>query len=379
MALKGFFDKNELSETDVKKVFQQSVHERAPAFLSTATFFYEGDIIAYVEDTFYLSNSLSREEALSHFRGRALGLKVAQGGTLFQGETKLTGLGRYRNVNILKLQVPESLKNKDPRGAYRLRTFAETPYISFSFKDSNIGKGKILDISMSGVAFRPDGLYKISDMDLQLGSNITIDIRLEDTWKISTFAVIRHVTHNKVGVEYTVLSEIHKANLFKFIVKMRKVEVQKRLLMQERIQEKNDEKQEQGDTPQAKASKPRVLIFHLDDPSLAEFLEKVLQRRFDVVLQRMVFSEIRDDINEAEPDLILMEMTVRASDEVSRRKKIAAAMIGHVPYMLYGEDFSPEFVMTHFNTEPTRKLLLDLTGRSTIISYKKIETFFGRK
>lgn len=380
MALKGFFEKRDITGKDLQTIFSEAVLERAPAFLATKTFFYEGDVIACVEDILYISNSLTRDEALTYFRGKTLGLRIAQGGTLYQGDTVLTGLGRYRNLNILKLRLPESLKHKDPRGSYRLRTFNQTPLVSFSFQDQNVAKGRVLDVSMTGVGFSPDTIYNMKTLDLKVGQSMAVDVRLEDNWKVSTFAKVRHVTHNKVGVEFDDLGGEQKNHLFKFIVKMRKVEVQKKLALQERILAKK-EQQISTDTPveTMKPQKPRVMVYFDTERSLADFLEKVLCRRFDVFLEPYSVADMRDQINEINPDLLLFELLSQDSSEISRRKKIAAAMAGYVPFMLYGEGYSPEFVMTHFGSDAQRKLLLDVTGRNTILSYKKIESFFGKK
>lgn len=379
MALSSFFDKNEITGPRLKKMFDEAVDERSPVFLSTATLFYEGDVIAIIDEIFYITNNLSREEAISYFKGKNLSLKIAQGGTLYLGETVLTGIGRYRNLNIMKLRVPSVLMNKDPRQAYRLRTFFQTPYISFSYKQKNVARGRITDISMSGVGFRPEAMYSMKELALSTGMKVIADIRLEDNWKITTTAVIRHVTHNKVGIEYLSLQEKEKDALFKFIVRMRKIELQNKLALEGKRLTRIKNAPVSTTQEEAKSTKPRALVFFLKDRPLADFLEKVLHRRFDVFLKPISVVDMREAISEVVPDLVLIELLLKESSEVTRRKKIAAAMAGFVPYMLYGEKYSPEFVMTNFNDEAQRRQLLDLTGRSTILSYKKIEAFFGKK
>ena len=86
---------------------------------------------------------------------------------------------------------------------------------------------------------------------------------------------------------------------------MRKVEVQNKLALQERIQAKKEsgpQSEERG-----KPSKPKTLIFYQKDRPLAEFLEKVLYRRFEVFIEPFAVANIRDQLSEIHPDLIFFE------------------------------------------------------------------------
>ncbi|PIE02073.1 MAG: hypothetical protein CSA81_08810 [Acidobacteria bacterium] len=374
------FENTEIQGNHLRKIFQEAVYERAPAFIRTNTFFYEGDLIAMIDQVLYMSNSISREDILTFLKGNRLEFKVAQGGALYNGETRCLGLGHYRNKNILKLAVPKKMKNNDPRMSYRLRSFEQLNSISFSYGELKIATGQLVDISMSGLGFKPDPLYKMDELQLRPGMEITVNAKVEKGWSVSTFAKIRHITRNKIGVEYLHLNKNQKDALFKFIARMRKAEVQKKLALQEmRTKASQSIKTKVSSSAFQKPTKPIALIFFEESEDLAVFLSTALGRRFDVFKEPFKTATMRDHLNEIEPDLILLELCKRDSSSTSRRKKVASAIAGHIPYMLYGENFDPEFVMINFTTEDQRRLLLDLTGRRTIQSYKKIESFFGKK
>ncbi|PIE91493.1 MAG: hypothetical protein CR997_00555 [Acidobacteria bacterium] len=362
MALDFLFKNSK--EEEKPKIIDQALSARNPVFLTSTNYKHSGFILDVENRQIYLSHDLSRDEIFRYFKGRKLKIQISSNNSLYEGQTRLAGLGMKRNQHALKLEWPKSLRKNDPRQSFRLSTIGLSTSVSFSCDESNIFTGRLIDISMKGAGIRPDVKYNINDIKLSNDIPIHTDIRLENNWSISTVSSVRNFNDVKIGIEFGELDKKTKKNLFKYIQAKRKEEQYKVPDIKQQFKSEAAERKD--------SSKPCALIFGQNEWQI-EILERALKRRFEVLIFPLKVSDIRTRIELEKPDVCFLEIGMNSKEIYRRMKKTISVFSHKTPFMLYTENLSQEHLNLYFSG--MQDAIIDLKDAQALMTYKKIENY----
>ena len=273
----------------VSHLLQRCLDEQVQVSLKVGKRRYKAEVLDLQKGVFEIHNTLDRDSVMGELRGRDLVLCLPCEGFLFEGATSLMGLGLVKPFPTLKLAVPQSVHKVEKRHSYRLSHFANETEVLYSTPDFQIGKGALLDISMSGCGIRTDNRSTFDFSALKKDPRVFLDIKIGSDILLRVDAAVVYIGNGKLGCHFIKLPDTAKQTLYRFIVQARKE------LMFKRMQEEK-EHPPPLETPTATTqSKPKCLIVCTENEWLA-FLTNLLHRKFEVVSCGFRVQEIREQL-----------------------------------------------------------------------------------
>lgn len=386
MAILGglFGKKKELSGEDLDVLFTSLAGNRDPVVVRTPMFKYTSDVLEVEDGIFHVRNTLNRDEVMYQLKGQQLQLNVPYELTHYKGETMLRGLGMIKNMHTLKFSVPESLSKDESRRSVRINSFPVTPRVTFTTDEFQLAKGKLMDISMTGAGIKPDPKWIAGDNKLSPRQTILVDIKIPNELELSTSAEVRHFAPAKMGLLFQDLSKAHKQQLFKFIVARRKEEQRIGMEMERKAYEES-KRVEAGDSKpevveaavKRESSRPTVLIAG-DNQEWCDFLGNALGRKFNVLHCPFSVTDIRNNL-ELHPSVTMLEIDSHDLAHVSQIKKIGSLVLGESVLLYFGEGFDSDFRDRFRGHDPADQILVDLTGRKVLSTFRQVDTYFLKK
>ena len=352
------------AETD--NLMDSALQERGPVFLLSDTYKHTGTFLDREENFFYISHGLSREEVFAYLKGRKLRVQISSKGQLYEGQTELAGLGLKREQPALRLENPKKLIKNDPRKAIRLSTIGFSTSVSFCSDERNIIPGRIIDISMTGAAIRPNTQHPVSDIRLSIDCPIHTDIQLESGWSISTLSRVKNFDSYKIGIEFGILDKKTNKDLYKYIQKMRRTEVEPR----------NEAPPPVVQQSRKESTRPCIIIFGQNEDWLG-FLKRSLARRYEIIQYPLKISEIRNRVHLEKPKACLLEIPSQDRDSYRQLKKLQTMLGMTVPCMFFTENLPKDHMELYFQSTDQKRAILDLAGHQTLRTFKTIESFIG--
>ena len=83
------------------------------------------------QDCFHVAAAMRREEVMSDLRAAEMIVRFPCGSTFMEGGVSLLGLGMIQGRPSLRLSIPQTLQDKDYRGAFRVERVGRIP-VTFS-------------------------------------------------------------------------------------------------------------------------------------------------------------------------------------------------------------------------------------------------------
>lgn len=364
-----------LTGLEVKEAVNRNLAENGIIHLQAGEQKYSAEVLELELELFHVRNTLSRESIFEDFRNQPIAIQIPIKASVFVGVTRLTGLGMVKSMHTLKLVYPATLKKKEHRKTYRLNHFHTTPQVNFYREDLQLRRASLIDISMTGAGIRllPGSR---AGSPVQTKEPVSLDIMIGDEIRLQGLpAVVMYASPEKIGVKFRSLSRQVRDALFDYIVRMRRqlrsIEEQQKLrTAKSQVESGESVAEPKEDSP----ARPRVLIIG-QSQLLSSFLSQTLNRRFDVQECPFSMNAIQNSL-QRQPSLFLVEIKPQDPDQSRLAKKIGAQVLAYGQLMYFGEGFTEPFKMRFQAHAPIDEVLLDLAGRKTLATYKKIDSFF---
>jgi len=382
--LSGLFGKKkELKDDEVKKLIDTSTALREPVIVQRRDFKYVSDMLGFVDRTFHVKNTLSRDEVLYQVKGHELRVSFPYELTMYSGTSRLIGLGLVNGIHTLKLVIPDQLTQAESRGAYRVSRFPETPSVTFTTDSFDIIKARLNDISMTGAGIRLDPRWASGNAKLALRLTIILDIRLNDSLRVSTTASVRYLDGAKMGVQFQDLGKGTKERLFKYIVAQRREEHRALIQLRSRFEESSAASEQQPSEPkdetdeQIEPGKPTALIV-TDNQEMSETLTTCLTRKFDLIYAQPAISDIRNQLA-LNPDLCLIELDSVDQEQVRTMRKAGTLLPAGCVLMFFGMNFDETFTQRFDSYGYPDGILIDLALKKKLMVFKQIQAFYEER
>lgn len=311
---------------DVKGILQRLCTLREHAVISTSISNISIDFVAVLGEEVFAKSILSREEAIFLLKNTALTMQFSYLFQSFDGETRLTGLGLYDNIPILKFTLPDKIVENDYRAACRVNNIGNVPVI-FSYKNMEIYEGRVSDISLTGVAIIIRTKKKLDD-SLTEGNEIVVELSINKK-KLKLKARIMHIKGKKLGCRFLeVDNEIR--DFLKGYVEERVEEMRQNLkiILEKKSYKKNENK--------IKNKEEVNIVVIAKNNSLITKIETALKRKYTIFSSDISLESVKAAINMT-PQIIILHVEDLSIDSVTLAKRVSHIIRTFVPFILIGE------------------------------------------
>jgi c-di-GMP-binding flagellar brake protein YcgR len=311
---------------DVKGILSQLCALREHAVISTSMSNVSVDFVAVLGEEVFVKSSLSREDAIFLLRNTDLTMQFSYLFQSFSGTTRLTGLGLYDNVPVLKFQIPDKIVETDVRYACRVNNIGNIP-VTFSYRNVDIFEGRVADISVTGISVLVKTKENIKDI-LTESSTIVIELSLAGR-KLKLQAKVMHIQGKKIGCRFLDIDNDTREFLKNYVTE--RVEEMKQNL--KTVLEKKSQKKKKA--RQGKRETAGIVVVSKNNELIAK-IESALKRKYTVFSSDLSLESVKAAINMT-PQLIILHVEDLSIDSVTLAKRIAYIIRSFVPFILVGE------------------------------------------
>ncbi len=368
--LTGKKKQKKITAKELERLLKIVCNRRSVVQVSSPTLKFSANFVAFDDQYLFLGNLLDHLDDVRQLRNQELTLFFPYGDTLLKGTTRLMGLTTHHNVRVLQVFRPEYFITDEKRLAKRIRELPSFSSITFSTHDLRLFHGRILDLSLRGMAF----IFQAKDEDIleqfSKGTKIQVDAQLGDALKLSFEAEIRYVNNlNKssvagdyqIGVRMLDLTNEAMGELNHWIFKIG-----------------TEEKPPPVKTPTifpkpilAREKTPNSILVISPSPLDLAFWHQCLGRKYEIITSDLNIVNIRTALSTA-PFLILIYLDPKDSERASFTRKLCASFSDFQTIMFFGEEKDPKRQQSLMHGIPN-KGFLDTGKRKILSKFRKVD------
>jgi len=331
------------------------------------------------EPYLYIENTLSLVENLTNLKNQALRIYFPFRNTLLTGKCQFVGLATIHNVRGLKLTMPAHLVKDEKRNVRRLHQFPPATRLVFSTASLQLFSAFPLDISVGGIGFTLRESGQKEQDALAVGDELHLDLQLEEDFKISCPAEVRHIsalpksslpsTHH-LGVRFQGLGEFaqDRLNQWLFTMAARETEV--------RPSPRSSAVIQPATLVVRGERNPHGILAIGPDAADLDFLSRTLGRKFELLTSDMNITNVRMALA-SQPALLLIHIETRDSRLAAFTRKFCMALGSGTPIAFFGSEADEGLQKLAIGSVPNL-CYLNIAGHKPLNTFKQIEALMHR-
>lgn len=212
------------SAEDVRRILATACTGREMVFLVTPYIRFETNFVHLEPEAVHVRITMGAEEAIYALRSSDLHMRFPTATQFMEGPTKTLGFGMVEGKRTIRLAIPKHLKDDELRAAFRVERVGRVE-VSFSTARFELGSGTLNNVSVSGAKFSIPA--DPGNLGLEVGSDITLGITLQEDVRINTKATVRWLHGRTMGVSFAQLPEAQYVPLSRWVFQRREEELER--------------------------------------------------------------------------------------------------------------------------------------------------------
>ncbi len=310
---------------EILDILKKACGRRELLILATPYLRFESSFVAVEAEELHVLATMSREDAIYGLRTPDLKIRFPHGLGFYEAAVTSIGLGLHEGRRTVRVSIPKVIKENDQRVAYRVERVGRVP-VTFGTPKANLHVAGLVDISTSGAQFHAQ--REVPAEEVGPGDQIVLDIPLSDQIKIHSGAIVRHLSGQRIGVQFTPkLPPDIEAPLSRWV-----------FLGREEERERAARRLEEANAPELRMGTllPEMSIVLVSlDASLEATLREVLQNIRPLIRLAPAVQELKEAL-QGKPSLVLFHINGTGLDERRRMKTLTEIAQRKVPILLLG-------------------------------------------
>ena len=292
---------------------------------------FESSFLRLDGDSFQVSASMNRDDALNALRSSQLMVRFPYGFTFLEGSIDFLGFGVAKGRTSLRLSIPATLDDSDHRGSYRVERVGRVP-VTFSTRKYDLHVGNLVNLSTTGARIYSQKEFEFDEV--QVEDAIAVTIPVEPDIHINTKGIVRYVHGRSVGVEFRPKDEDPLLQgLTRWIFRKREEDYQRAMHL---IQDDEGPGGGAGARIPTKSVEDELILVSLV-PALEDRLRELLK---DLPPLRRIppGAQAIKDLGPAPKCLLLVHVPSLAMEDRKRLRLLVEPLVGRLPFVLVGTD-----------------------------------------
>jgi len=185
---------------EILAILATACSHRELLILATPYLRFESSFVALQGEELHVMATMSREDAVYGLRAPDLKIRFPHGLGFYEAAVTSLGLGLHEGKHTVRVSIPKAIMENDQRVAYRVERVGRVP-VTFGTPKANLHVAGLVDISTSGAQLHAQ--REVPPGEAAPGDRIVLDIPLSDQINIHSEATIRHLSGQRIGVQFT--------------------------------------------------------------------------------------------------------------------------------------------------------------------------------